>query len=130
MRHNPPTVFSVSQDYRGIYAHAVEAPAAARILFISAQVGIGMDRKIRPGFAEQLEQAMDHVEALLAAASMTTANLVKVDYQITRTQDLPLLVETRRKRWNSATPPAVTVTVVAALANPEFLVQLGAVAAA
>jgi hypothetical protein len=42
---------------------------------------------------------------------------------LTRAVDLPTLGELRRKRWASATPPAVTTLVVAALARPELLVE-------
>jgi 2-iminobutanoate/2-iminopropanoate deaminase len=72
---------------------------------------------------------MDNVEALLADAGMTTADIVKTNYFLTRAVDLPALVETRRQRWSIAAPPAVTVVVVTALARPEFLVEVEAVAA-
>jgi enamine deaminase RidA (YjgF/YER057c/UK114 family) len=73
---------------------------------------------------------MMNVEALLAAAAMTHTNIVKLVFYLTRTVDLPMLGELRRKRWASATPPAVTTLVVAALARPELLVEIDVTAAA
>lgn len=121
--HNPPTVWPVPEAFRAIYAHAVEAPAAARQLHVSGQLGVTPDGTMRPGFAGQLDAAMDNVEALLAAAGMTRADVV-------RAEDLPPLGEARRRRWASGRPPAVTTLVVAALARPDALVEVEVTAAA
>ena len=42
---------------------------------------------------------MDNVEALLAAAGMTTANIVKLSYYTTQATDFPTLVQIRQRRW-------------------------------
>jgi len=128
-RHNPATVWAVPDAFRSIYSHAVEVPGGTRVLFISGQVGIASDGTLRSGFTQQLMQAMDNVEALLAAAGMTKAEVVKVNYYLTRAEDLPVLGQIRRKRWASDAPEAVTVIVVSALARPDYLVEVEAVAA-
>jgi enamine deaminase RidA (YjgF/YER057c/UK114 family) len=127
--YNPDSVWQVPDGFRSIYSHAVEVPESARTLFISGQAGVAPDGALRSGFAAQLEQAMDNVEALLRAAEMTTVNVVKANYYLTRAADLPTLGEVRRRRWAKKTPEAVTVVVVSALARPEFLVEVEAVAA-
>jgi enamine deaminase RidA (YjgF/YER057c/UK114 family) len=129
IRHNPASVWRVPDGFRSIYSHAVEVPDGARTLFISGQVGVAPDGVLRPDFAAQLEQAMDNVEALLAAAAMTTANVVKANYYLTRATDLPTLGEVRRRRWAKSEPEAVTVIVVAALARPEYLIEIEVTAA-
>lgn len=130
IRHNPASVWRVPDAFRSIYSHAVEVPDGARTLFISGQVGVASDGTLRPDFATQLEQAMDNVEALLAAARMTTANVVKASYYLTRAADLPALGEARRRRWAKRGPEAVTVIVVAALARAEYLIEIEVTAAA
>ena len=50
-------------------------------------------------FAAQCERAMDNVEALLAAAGMTTANIVELNYYATQATDFPTLVQIRQRRW-------------------------------
>jgi enamine deaminase RidA (YjgF/YER057c/UK114 family) len=70
-----------------------------------------------------------HVEALLAAAGMARDALAKITYFVTRTDNMAVLGEIRRRRWASANPPAVTVLVVAALARPEYLIEIEVVAA-
>jgi 2-iminobutanoate/2-iminopropanoate deaminase len=128
-RHSPDTVWKVPDAFRTIYAHAVEVPGGTRLLFISGQVGVALDGTLPSDFARQLEQAMDNVEALLAAAGMAKANVVKANYYLTRADDLPALGQIRRRRWATAEPGAVTVIVVSALARPDYLVEVEVIAA-
>ena len=100
------------------------------LLLISGQFGVAPDLVVSPEFADQLEQAMANIEALLRSASMDTTNMVKVTYYLTRTGDLPVLGQIRRQRWASSEPPAVTVLVVSALARPDCLVEVEVVAVA
>jgi enamine deaminase RidA (YjgF/YER057c/UK114 family) len=128
-RHNPASVWTVPAVFRSIYAHAVEIPAGARTLLISGQFGIAPDGVPAPDFAGQLTQAMNNVEALLASARMSPADLVRIVFYLTRSADLAALGEIRRQRWASHAPPSVTVLVVAALARPDCLVEVEAMAA-
>lgn len=127
--HNPSTVWSVPEQFRTIYTHSLEVPAGYRQLLISGQFGVGPDGAMKDGFKAQLEQAMDNVEALLASAGMARANIAKLNFYLTRTEDLPALGEVRRRRWASSSPAAVTVIVVAALARPDALVEVEATGA-
>lgn len=128
-RHNPPSVWAVPEAFRSIYSHAVEAGGGARLLFVSGQLGIAPDGSLRVGFEAQLNQAMDNVEALLASAGMSKDNIVKANYYLTRSSDLPTLGAVRRRRWAKSEAEAVTVIVVAALASQDWLVEVEAVAA-
>ena len=69
---------------------------------------------------------MDNVEALLAAAGMTTANIVKLTHYATQATDFPILVQIQQRRW--AFDPAVTAIAISALARPEYLIEIEAVA--
>jgi 2-iminobutanoate/2-iminopropanoate deaminase len=75
----------------------------------------------------QAEQATTNVEAMLGRANMTTANLVKLTYLLTRHEDSLALVELRQRRWASGNPPAVTAYVVPSLAHPNYLIEIEAV---
>jgi enamine deaminase RidA (YjgF/YER057c/UK114 family) len=125
---DPPTIWPVPEQFRTIYSHAIDVPAG-RTLYISGQVGVTPNGSVAADFAGQCEQAMNNVEALLTAAGMTTANIVKLSYFLIRSGDLSELGQIRRRRWASATPPAVTVLVVAGLARPDYLVEIEAIAA-
>ena len=124
-RHNP---IAVLPTYEAIYAHGVEVPSTARLLHVSGQVGVKDGATLEGGFDAQCRQAIENVAAVLAAAQMSLENIVKVTIFITRRQDLPLLREVRMEHL--AVAPAVTVVIVAGLHDPEWLVEIEAVAAA
>jgi len=124
-RHNPHPVLPA---YAAVFAHGVEVPAAARQLYVSGQVGIGADgRTVAGGFAGQCRQAIANLEAVLAAAGMALADIVKVTIYITRREDIPTLRAVREEQL--AVAPAVTMVIVAGLHAPDWLVEIEAVAA-
>jgi enamine deaminase RidA (YjgF/YER057c/UK114 family) len=100
------------------------------MLFNSCQFGVAPDGGLPADFAAQCERAMDNVEALLTAARMTSANIVKLNYYATQATDFATLVQTRQRRWAFDPAPSVTAIAVSALARPEYLVEIEAVAIA
>ena len=125
-RHNPVPILPA---YQAVYAHGVEVPPAARTLHVSGQVGVDhrAGRTADGGFEAQCHQAIDNVEAVLVAAGMALADVVKVIIYLTRREDIPRLREVRAERL--AVAPAVTMVLVAGLHDPEWLVEIEAVAA-
>src|SRR5689334_20979169 len=97
-RHNPPSVWAVPEAFRSIYSHAAEVTSGARLMFVSSQSGIAPDGTVAPHFDDQLNQAMENVEALPAASGMSKADIVKANYYLTRASDLPALGVVRRQR--------------------------------
>jgi len=128
--HNPVTLWQVPDAFRWVYSHAAEVAAPSRVLFISGQFGVAPDGRLPADFAAQCERAMDNVEALLAAAGMTTANIVKLTYYATQATDFPILLQIRQQRWAFDPAPSVTAIAVSALARPEYLIEIEAVAIA
>jgi len=124
-RHNP---IPVLKSYEAIYAHGVEVPGGSRVLLVSGQVGLRDGVLVEGGFEAQCEQAVTNVEQVLAAANMAARDLVKITVFLTRREDLPLLRDVRMRRL--AVAPAVTVVIVAGLHDPNWLVEIEAVAAA
>ena len=124
-RHNP---FAVIPGYDTVYAHGVEVPAAARTLYVSGQAGVrDDDQLVEGGFEPQCRQAIANIETVLAAAGMTLRDVVKINAYLTRREDLPLLRAVRAELL--AVAPAVTVVLVAGLHDPDWLVEIEAVAA-
>jgi enamine deaminase RidA (YjgF/YER057c/UK114 family) len=128
--HNPATLWQVPDAFRSVYSHAAEVAAPSRVLFISGQFGVAPDGGLPADFAAQCERAMDNVEALLAAAGMTTATIVKLNYYATHASDFPTLVQIRQHRWAFDPAPSVTAIAVSALARPEYQIEIEAVAIA
>ena len=126
--HNPAALWQVPDAFRSVYSHAAEVVAPSRVLFISGQFGVAPDGRLPTDFGAQCEHAMDNVEALLAAAGMITANIVKLNYYATRAADFPILVQIRQRRWAFDPAPSVTAIAVSALARPEYLIEIEAMA--
>ena len=124
-KHNPNTIAAAFSNY----SLAVEAPAQARWLHISGQIGVAPDGALAQGPEAQMETAFRNLLAILNAAGMGPHDLVKVTVFLTRREDIGLYREVRDRMLAGATP-ASTLLVVAALADPGWLVEIEAVAAA
>jgi 2-iminobutanoate/2-iminopropanoate deaminase len=121
---NPPTVVKPFSRY----SQAVEAPASSRWLHISGQVGATPDGTILKGFEAQAKQCWANIAAILTAAGMSVADLVKVNIFVTSAEYVAASRAIRDAALNGA-EPASTFLVVAALAHPELVVEIDAVAA-
>lgn len=122
--HNPSTVAQPQSAYH----QAVEVAPNARWLYLSGQLGVGPDGKLRDGTAAQAEQAWANILNLLAAAGMGAEDLVKVTTFVTNPADVGV-VRSARERALGAVRPASTLLVVQALARPDFRIEIEAVAA-
>ena len=124
VRYNP---IPVAAGFEPIYAHAVEVPAQARTLHVSGQIGVAVDGSVPESFEAQFRLAIANLEAVLGGAGLNIEDVVKLTFFLTRASDLPKLREIRRELL--AVSPAVTVLVVSALAGPDLLIEVEAVAA-
>lgn len=124
-RHNPATVHAPA----GKYSHGVETPPGARLLYVSGQVGAKPDGSTAANDAAQCEQAWANVKNVLAAAGMGPSDIIKVNAYITRTDLIPVYRAARDKVLGDIVPPASTLVVVSALANPAWVVEVECVAA-
>jgi 2-iminobutanoate/2-iminopropanoate deaminase len=113
------------------YSQIALADGVTRRLEIAGQVGLHPDGTLAEGLAAQMDAALANVDAALAAAGMTRANLLKITVYLTQnTPDAVATYRARRDVWvGNATPPAATLLIVAGLANPAWLVEVDAVAA-
>ena len=121
---NPTTVAAPI----GAYSHSVEIPPHSRILYISGQVGIGPDGLLKEGVEAQTEQVCRNIVAILEANGMGIADLVKVNSYIINPGDLGAFRAARTRVFGDA-KPASTLAVIQALAGPQYLVEIEAIAA-
>lgn len=124
-RHNPGTVAPPFSRY----SHAVEAPAGARWLHVSGQVGIRPDGTMAEGVEAQIEQAFANIFEILQHAGMSRHDLVKLTVYLLDAQNIGAF-RTVRDRMVLPAEPASTLIIVAGLARPDFLVEIEAIAAA
>ena len=123
-KHNPNTIAPAFSSY----SLGVEAPAGARWLHVSGQVGIAPDGSLAEGAEAQMETAFRNVLAILGSAGMGPHDLVKVTVFLTRQEDVGAYREVRDRMLAGATP-ASTLLVISGLANPDWLVEIEAIAA-
>lgn len=108
------------------YAPAV---SAGGLVFIAGQVGLRPDGTLGATAAEQIELAFKRLGAILAHSGLGFGDLVElVSYHVDIGSQL---AEFRaiKDRYISADFPAWTIIGVAALARPELLIEIKAVAA-
>lgn len=110
------------------YSPGVEA-TAERWLHISGQVGVRKDGSVVDGAEAQMEECWNHIFEILKSAKMEPRNLVKITGFVTRPQDVGIFRKVR-DRLLDGHQPASTLIIVAGLANPAWLVEIEAVAAA
>jgi len=123
-RSNPPTVRAPTG-----YTHAIEVRNPERWLVISGQVGLAPDGTIPETGGGQITQALANLRAVLEANDMTVTNIVKTTVFLT---DRSLLGAYRAARTAllGEHAPASTLLFVAGLADPRFVVEIEAAAAA
>jgi 2-iminobutanoate/2-iminopropanoate deaminase len=111
----------------GLYSHGVVSTAAGEWLHISGQIGVRPDGTLASGFAEQAQVAWSNLVGVLQAAGMDVTDLVKVTTYMTDAADLKALGPVRSGFLGDARP-ASTLLIVKALARPEWLIEVEAVA--
>ncbi|MDE0058872.1 MAG: RidA family protein [Defluviicoccus sp.] len=112
----------------GAYAHAIEVPDSAKVMFIAGQVGIDVDGNVPADFAAQAELAWQNLMAILEFNGMRMKDVVKITHFLTDAADLPAYNEVRAK-YLGEERPASTLLIVAGLARPDLLVEVEMVAA-
>jgi enamine deaminase RidA (YjgF/YER057c/UK114 family) len=76
----------------------------------------------------QMRQVGENLKAALAAAGATLAQVVKLTVYLTDLADLAVFREVRDEFLDGGPPPASTLVQVAGLINPEFRVEVEALA--
>ncbi len=100
------------------------------LIHLSGQVAFAPGGElVGEGDAEaQAAQALDNVEAALAAAGATLAEVIKLTCFLVDAADYPAYAAAKRERFGEA-GPASTCVVVDALLDPRLLLEVEAVAA-
>ncbi|MCR9221104.1 MAG: RidA family protein [Alphaproteobacteria bacterium] len=111
----------------GLYSHAVVSDGGGRTLQVSGQVGIASDGSIPADAGEQSELVWRNLQAILAAADMTMADVVKVTAYLTDPADLAAYGAVRSRHLGDCRP-ASTLVFVSALVKPELKVEVDLVA--
>ena len=123
-RHNPPEAPAVRR-----YSQVVRvALAEATLLFISGVVSVDRDGQLvgRDSLSEQADQVYANLSAILASQGAGLTDVVKTTTFLTAGVDPSPL--RGRPRFPDHALPASTAVVVTALADPEWLIEVEAIA--
>ncbi len=110
------------------YAHGVEIPAGARLVFASGQLGIAADGTIPTDCGSQTGLCFENVAAILAEAGMGLGDVVSINAYVTDRNDLKAYMAVRDRLF-PAPYPASTLMIVTGFARPEFKIEIEVVAA-
>lgn len=122
--HVPETVAAPG----GAYSHGVEVPPNARWLFVAGQIPVRPDGSIPATLEEQTEVVWQNILAVLADAGMEIGDVVKITSFLTKHENFAKFAQIRAGFLGSHRPASTSV-IISALAKPEFLVEVEAIAA-
>ena len=118
------------QDVYG-FSQALEVSGSAQWLVCSGQTSVdALGNPMHAGnMAAQLRQAFDNLEAVLKAAGMTLADVVRLNYYTTDVGGYLQAAASVADRFAAGgPPPAGTLLGVAALFHPDIMIEIEATA--
>ncbi len=108
------------------FSHATIAEAG-RTLYIGGQNGTLPDGSIPPDAAEQTRIALRNILTILDEAGATQRDVAKLTIILVDTVDIQAGYAASREVWGDV-PTAITALRVSALARPDALVEIEAIA--
>jgi enamine deaminase RidA (YjgF/YER057c/UK114 family) len=113
------------------FTNVVAVTGAVKTVYIGGQDAVDASGKIvgKGDIKAQTEQAFTNLQIALAAAGAALEHVVKWNIYVVQGQSLQPGFEVFQRIWGGRpNPPAITMMFVAGLANPDFLLELDAVA--
>jgi enamine deaminase RidA (YjgF/YER057c/UK114 family) len=113
------------------YSHVVRA-SGARTIYLAGQVATDEEGRLvgEGDLAAQTTQVMQNIGLALKAAGATYADIVKITTFVVgyKPELRPIIGKARSAFFEGIEPPASTLVGVSALAAPEWLIEIEAVA--
>lgn len=112
------------------YTQAIRVTGANTLLFLAGQVAYDKDGGVmhRGDFKGQAREAFRAIKALVEAAGGTMDSIVKINTYLTDVRYRADLVPVRAEFFPRKSP-ASTLVQVSALAHPDWLIEIEAIAA-
>jgi len=113
------------------FTQVVTTQGNGKTIYIGGQDAVNAQREIvaKGDIGGQTEQVMKNLGIALAACGATFENLIKLSVYIVQGQDISHGFQASQKfLGHLKNPPAITGFFVAALAHPDFLVEVDAIA--
>jgi 2-iminobutanoate/2-iminopropanoate deaminase len=120
---------SVVKPYKNRFSHGKLVPPGATWLFTAGQTGVNPEGEIGKDIEEQAEYAIRNLYNIIREGGMDSEDVVKMTIYIVDPAHLKVVVAARNRYFGEDFRPASTAVGVSALARPQYLVEVEAVAA-
>lgn len=110
------------------YSLGAEVMSDARTVYVAGQVGVRPDGTVPEDVETQAEQVFLNIREVLRGADMDLADLVSMRTYLLTRDYVPHLVAARARVLGSVRP-AATLLIVSGLGQPEWKIEIDAVAA-
>jgi len=112
------------------YAHGVEVPAGARLVFTSGQLGLTADGRIPSSEEEQANICFANIDAILGEAGATRHDVVRINAYVTDRAHMAGYMAAR-DAWLADVDrlPASTLVIVGGFTRKDFRVEVEVIAA-
>ncbi len=114
------------------YSHAVSVSGNHKTIYIGGQNAIDEKGNVvgKNNLKEQTLQVLANIEKILKEAGAKLEDIVKFNIYLVQDQKPQEGFQAFQQKWSAKNFPAITVLFVAGLGNPEWLVEIDAVAIA
>ena len=108
------------------YTHAFKA---GDTVYTAGQIALDKNGNLvgKGDISAQAEQVFSNLQAVLAAAGASMQDVIKLNMFLTGQADFTKVREVRQ-RYFTGEPPAATGVFIAALADPDWLIEIDAIA--
>lgn len=115
------------------YTQVVVVAQPTQLIYVSGQTARDASGGLvgKGDLRAQVTQAMENLKTALSAAGATMGDIVKLNYYVVnlKPDQVPIIREVRAKYLTGEHPPAATLVGVTALAGPDLMIEIEAVAA-
>jgi enamine deaminase RidA (YjgF/YER057c/UK114 family) len=136
-RHSAATPDSVQHlnpetlHHNPAFTQAVAVSGAVKTVYVGGQNAVDSSGAIvgKGDIAAQAEQVMKNIQAALAAGGASLEHVIKWNIYLVQGQPLQPGFEAFQRAWDGRpNPPTISMAFVAGLANPDFLLEIDAIA--
>lgn len=112
------------------FSQIVVTPSGGKTIYISGQNAVNVNGEIigKGNIQAQTQQVMKNIENALESCGASWENIVKMNIFIVEGQNAFSAFQTSQEFLQSIEPPTITVVSVSNLSNPDYLIEIDAVA--
>jgi len=113
------------------FSNVITVTGPAKTIYIGGQDALDASGQIvgKGDIRQQTEQVLNNLQIALKAGGADLTNIIKWNIYVVQGHPIQPAFEVFQRLWGRRpNPPAITVMFVSGLANPDFLVEMDAIA--